>query len=254
MSMRKLTGSLAILAAAICVAAALPSFAATVTLTGTDAAKTTSFTSGAKWSDGNPPSSANDYVVASGLVIRSPEKFVTSSGVTTNAVFAGKSLTLGDSSGRGALAIKTTADTKYKGCASVTVNDLRLVNADSRVQHAGNSCDTRLYGKITFTVPQNDVTSTAVPSLTSGSSSYFFDVYSELFAEAGYGFKVTEAHVALMTDNPSYLGYIAAEGENAYLTTGSAGALGPNPATPTALLNLRGGGAFGVEYNDVVID
>ena len=237
----------------------MPSWAATVTLTGTDAANTTSFTSGAKWSDGNPPSSANDYVVASSRTIRSPEKFVTSAGVTTNAVFAGKSLTLGDGSGRGALTIKTTADTRYKGCASVTVDDLRLVNANSYVQHAGNFADTRLYGKITFTVPQNDVTATTVPYLTSNEDRYL-DVYSELFAEAGCGFKVKvydgtkTAHIALMTDSPSYLGYIAVEGGKAYLTAESTGVLGPNPATPTALLNLRGGGAFGVEYNDVTID
>ena len=257
--MKKQTWKAAVSAAAICVAAAMPSWAATVTLTGTDAANTTSFTSGAKWSDGNPPSSANDYVVASSRTIRSPEKFVTSAGVTTNAVFAGKSLTLGDGSGRGALTIKTTADTRYKGCASVTVDDLRLVNANSYVQHAGNFADTRLYGKITFTVPQNDVTATTVPYLTSNEDRYL-DVYSELFAEAGCGFKVKvydgtkTAHIALMTDSPSYLGYIAVEGGKAYLTAESTGVLGPNPATPTALLNLRGGGAFGVEYNDVTID
>ena len=245
----------------ICAAAfagALVCSADTVTLKSDDAAGKSSFTEGARWSNNAPPTPGNDYVVASGLRMRTPEYYVRASGVTTNAVFAGGSLTLGDSSNFGYLMIKTTAETQYKGHAVVTVGDLRLANANSYVQHAGNYADARLCGKITFSVPQNGVTDSAVPYLT-GSDNRYLDVYSELVSDAGCGFKVkplnnTSIHVALMSDNPSYFGYIASDGDNVFLTAESAGALGPNPETPTALLNLRNGGAFGAEYRDVTID
>ena len=254
--------NLVILLAAVAVGAAiLPgAHAATVSLTSTDNYPNSSFTDGARWSDKNPPTSSNDYIVASRLAMRTPQSYVTTSGVTTNAVFAGGSLTLGDGSNYGSLVIKTTADAAYKGCASVTVADLRLANAGSYIHHAGNYSDARLCGKITFMVPQSSVTYSNVPCLT-GNDNRYLDVYSELVSAVGYGFKVNRysdndrsIHVALMSDNPSYLGYIASEGDNVYLTAESTGALGPEPETPTALLNLRNGGTFGVEYNDVTID
>ena len=250
--MKKLMALMAIAGASACAAG-------TVTLTSKDPGGNSAFIDGTRWSNGVPPTSGNDYVVASGRAMRTPQYYVTSPGVTTNAVFAGDSLTLGDSSNYGNLVVKTTADTRYKGCASVTVGDLRLANANSYVQHAGNCPDTRLCGKITFSVPQASITDSAVPYLT-GNEYRYLDVYSELVSAAGCGFKVRlydgtmPFHVALMSDSPSYLGYIASEGDKVYLTAESAGALGPNPETPTALLNLRNGGAFGVEYNDVTID
>ena len=250
--MKKLMALMAIAGASVCTAD-------TVTLESEDPGTKSAFIDGARWSNGVPPTSGNDYVVASGRAMRTPQYYVTSPGVTTNAVFAGDSLTLGDSSNYGNLVVKTTADTRYKGCASVTVGDLRLANANSYVQHAGNCPDTRLCGKITFSVPQASITDSAVPYLT-GNEYRYLDVYSELVSAAGCGFKVRlydgtmPFHVALMSDSPSYLGYIASEGDKVYLTAESAGALGPNPETPTALLNLRNGGAFGVEYNDVTID
>lgn len=250
--MKRLMAIMAIMGASACAAG-------TVTLTSKDDGGSSSFTDSARWSDKKPPTSGNDYVVASGLEMRTPQYYVQTSGVTTNAVFAGDSLTLGDGSNSGKLIVKTTAETRYKGCASVTVGDLRLANANSFVQHAGNCPDTRLCGKITFSVPQASITDSAVPYLT-GNEYRYLDVYSELVSAAGCGFKVRlydgtkPFHVALMSDNPSYLGYIASEGDKVYLTAESAGALGPEPETRTALLNLRNGGAFGVEYNDVTID
>lgn len=247
------------LMALMAIAGASVSTADTVTLKSKDPGGYSAFIDGTRWSNGAPPTSGNDYVVASGLEMRTPQCYVQTSGVTTNAVFAGDSLTLGDGSNSGKLVVKTTAETRYKGCASVTVGDLRLANANSFVQHAGNCPDTRLCGKITFSVPQASITDSAVPYLT-GNEDRYLDVYSELVSAAGCGFKVRlfdgtmPFHVALMSDSPSYLGYIASEGDKVYLTAESAGALGPNPETPTALLNLRNGGAFGVEYNDVTID
>ena len=250
--MKKLIALMAIAGASVCTAD-------TVTLESKDPGGKSAFIDGTRWSNGVPPTSGNDYVVASGLEMRTPQYYVQTSGVTTNAVFAGDSLTLGDGSNSGKLVVKTTAETRYKGCASVTVGDLRLANANSFVQHAGNCPDTRLCGKITFSVPQASITDSAVPYLT-GNEYRYLDVYSELVSAAGCGFKVRlydgtkPFHVALMSDNPSYLGYIASEGDKVYLTAESAGALGPEPETRTALLNLRNGGAFGVEYNDVTID
>ena len=250
--MKKLMALMAIAGASVCTAD-------TVTLKSEDPGGKSSFIDGARWSNSVPPTSDNDYVVASGLGMRTPQYYVQTSGVTTNAVFAGDSLTLGDGSSSGKLVVKTTAETRYKGCASVTVGDLRLANANSYVQHAGNCPDTRLCGKITFSVPQASITDSAVPYLT-GNEYRYLDVYSELVSAAGCGFKVRlydgtkPFHVALMSDNPSYLGYIASEGDKVYLTAESAVALGPEPETRTALLNLRNGGAFGVEYNDVTIN
>ena len=250
--MKKLIALMAIAGASVCTAG-------TVTLTSKDGTGYSSFTGSANWSDKKPPSPGNDYVVASGREMRTPQYYVTSAGVTTNAVFAGDSLTLGDGTSAGMLVIKTTAGNTYKGSAVVTVGDLRLANAGSYVQHAGNEQDARLCGKITFSVPQGSITDSAVPYLT-GNEDRYLDVYSELVSAAGCGFKVKlhdgtkPFHVALMSDSPSYLGYIASEGDKVYLTAESAGALGPEPETPTALMNLRNGGAFGVEYNDVTID
>jgi len=77
-----------------------------VQMTATDPSGSTSFTSGGRWSDGNVPDSAKDYLVA-GTELRSPE-----SGTTT-ATFSGHSLTL------------TSGSFKIKNAGS-TVGDLRL--------------------------------------------------------------------------------------------------------------------------------
>ena len=92
------------------------------------------------------------------------------------------------------------------------------------------------------------------------SESRVFDVYSDLRADSGYGFKIIRSatdsvgRVSLMSDNPHYMGYIAVTGDGDYLTAETSGALGPEPSEPTVLLNIRELGAFGVEYNDVTID
>ena len=60
--------------------------AAVVTLTASDAMNTSSFNSAGHWSDGLPPSIANDYVVT-GLTLRTPWW-------VPNVTFGGRSLTI----------------------------------------------------------------------------------------------------------------------------------------------------------------
>jgi hypothetical protein len=57
--------------------------AATVTMVTTDAIGESSWTSGAHWSDGLPPSAGNTYVVPVGFTLRTPD------GVSNPAAFAG---------------------------------------------------------------------------------------------------------------------------------------------------------------------
>ncbi len=131
-------------------------------LTGSDAKGQTSFTDGTRWSDGKPPSPDYDYIVASGRSIRTPAKNATS---LTNAVFAGRSLTLGTNVSGGNLLVKTTATTANRGLAQVTIADLRLVNANSYFTHGGDQAYASLYGKITFSVPMASATEQNVHTL-----------------------------------------------------------------------------------------
>ena len=189
----------------------------------------TSFTDGARWSDKEPPSSGKDYVVGSGRTIRTPATNATS---FTNAVFAGGSLTLGSSSSGGNLMSKTTASTANRGKAQVTINDLRLINANSYIAHGGNQLYSSLCGKITFSVPMASATATSAPYFQM-SSSRVFDVYSDLHADYGYGFKIirnsenSAGRVSLMSDNPNFKGYMAVTGDGSYLTAETSGALLP---------------------------
>ena len=242
-------------------AVAATAFADDPYLMSTDVQGKTSFTDGARWSDGNPPSTEKDYIVASGRTIRTPAKSVSSSGVSTNAVFAGRSLTLGNNNGGGNMVVKTTAQTAYRGNAQVTIGDLRLVNAASYITQGGDQLYSSLYGKITFSVPMASVEATSAPyfELSAGRA---FDVYSDLHAASGCGFVVKKGNdsagrVVLRNDNPNFLGYMAVQDDKVYLTAETSGALGPEPAEPTVLLNLRAGGAFGTEglvSDNVVID
>ena len=58
--------------AVVSITLAATAFADDPYLTETDATGKTSFTDGARWSDGNPPSSDKDYIVADGMTIRTP--------------------------------------------------------------------------------------------------------------------------------------------------------------------------------------
>ena len=64
------------------------SYAATVTLTASDANGFTSFNTGLNWSDTFAPSAGNDYSVGSGATLRTPA-------TTGDFTFAGNSLTIG---------------------------------------------------------------------------------------------------------------------------------------------------------------
>jgi MYXO-CTERM domain-containing protein len=95
-----------------------PAFSAIVTLTATNGIGTSSFESSLSWSNGEAPSAANDYVVASGRNLRT----VADSG---SATFAGNSLALGDGGTAGALIFKN-----QEAGAVVTVNNLTMNNGE----------------------------------------------------------------------------------------------------------------------------
>ncbi len=99
--------------------------AATVTLTASNGAGTSSFASSLSWSDSLAPSAANDYFVTTARSLRT----VADSG---SATFAGNSLTLGDGATAGLLIFKNQATG-----AVVTVNNLTLNNGE--IQAGGTS-------------------------------------------------------------------------------------------------------------------
>ena len=82
----------------------------TVTMTSGDGFETTSFNVAGKWSNGQAPSAANDYVT-NGNMLRTPNN------ATGNLVFAGNSLTV---SSNGTILFKGAAD------SAITVNALKL--------------------------------------------------------------------------------------------------------------------------------
>ncbi len=103
----------------------MPVEAATVSLTATNAATTSSFSSALSWSDGFAPSAANDYLVSGGFSLRTVED-------GASATFAGNSLTLGDGATAGILVFKNQASGSV-----VTVNNLTLNNGE--IQAGGTS-------------------------------------------------------------------------------------------------------------------
>jgi autotransporter-associated beta strand protein len=101
--------------------------AAIITLTASDAGGTTSLNSAGKWSDGNPPSPANDYYTSI-YFARTPTG---SAGVT----FAGHSLTLQAPSGQGS----PERNLLYKGGGGDTITINNLTNAVGGVLNNGGS-------------------------------------------------------------------------------------------------------------------
>ena len=103
----------------------MPAEAATVSLTATNAAGASSFSSGLSWSDGFAPSAANDYLVNGGFSLRTVDD-------GASATFGGNSLTLGDGATAGILVFKNQASG-----AVVTINNLTLNNGE--IQAGGTS-------------------------------------------------------------------------------------------------------------------
>ncbi|NLF08782.1 MAG: PEP-CTERM sorting domain-containing protein [Pirellulaceae bacterium] len=111
--------------AIVVVAFAANAQAATITLTASDGYDESSFNSAVHWSNAAAPQSGNDYVVAAGLVMRTPP-------TTGNFTFAGDSLALGDGSNFGQFNFKGTTSG-----AVITVDDLRL--NDGRIYQVAQS-------------------------------------------------------------------------------------------------------------------
>ena len=237
--------------------ATISNFAEDIYLKTGDGTGKSSYIEGARWSNEQAPSAGNNYIVKDGLAIRTPPVNVTTA--FTNAVFAGDSLTIGSDSSGGNVLVKTTATEDYYNNARVTINDLRLVNKNSFITHGGDWSNSSLYGKITFLVPMSSATFEFVPYFEMPQSRVF-NVFSDLCADKGYGFKIirksesSAGRVSIMKDNPNFKGFVAVTGDGDYLTVESAGALGLEPDEPTVLINLRALGTFGVHYNDVTID
>lgn len=129
----------------------LPLSAATITMKASDGSGKSSFDSGLNWSDGNPPSPGNDYVVprvdGKNYSLRTPNLTATE---PTNIVFKGKSLSIGDStpSTKDCVFGIATTYTDESCKATITVNDLRLYGRNIvRVLKSGMMC---LAGGITI--------------------------------------------------------------------------------------------------------
>ena len=241
------------LVAVVSITLAATAFANNVSHLQTGDSNGTAFSKSESWNPKVAPNTTEgaeyDYVVANGLTIR------TASSVTT---FGGKSLTLGDATTGGTFLTKVTSSSYSEKVPTVTVADLRVVNAASAFTHGGNYTYGGLDGNITFSVNMSDVSSDVAPSFQMSAGRHYI-INSLLHANAGCGFVVKQGNsvggfVSLMSDNNNFLGYIGVAQDKVYLTAETSGALGPEPAEPTVLLNLRNGGAFGVEHNDVTID
>ncbi|RYD31942.1 MAG: hypothetical protein EOP87_13755, partial [Verrucomicrobiaceae bacterium] len=99
--------------------------AANVTLSTSNTAGNTSFTSNFGWSDATAPSAVNDYSVIDAKTLRTAAD-------SGSATFAGNSLTLGNGTTTGVLIFKNQA-----AGAVVTVNNLILNNGE--IQNGGTS-------------------------------------------------------------------------------------------------------------------
>lgn len=241
------------LVAIISITLAATAFANNVSYLQTGDSSGTAFSKSESWNPkvapNTPEGAGYDYVVTNGLTIR------TASGYTT---FGGKSLTLGDATTGGTFLTKVTSNSSVP---TVTVADLRVVNAASAFTHGGNYTYGGLNGNITFSVNMSDVSSDVAPSFQMSQGRHYI-INSFLHANAGCGFIVKQGNanggfVSLMSDNNNFHGYIGVAQDKVYLTAETSGALGPEPNEKTVLLNLRNGGAFGTEgrvTDNVTID
>ncbi len=235
------------LVAVLSITLAAAAFADNVSYLQTGDTSGTAFSKSESWNPKVAPNATEgaeyDYVVANGLTIRT---------ASSDKTFGGKSLTLGDPTTGGIFLTKVTSGSYSENVPTVTVADLRVVNAASAFQHGGNYKYGGLAGKITFSVNMGGALSDAAPSFQMTQGRHYI-IKSLLHANAECGFLVKQGSstgggfVSLMSDNPNFLGCIGVAQDTVYLTAETSGALGPEPDTPTVLLNLRDGGAFGTE-------
>lgn len=151
------------------------SYAATVTLTASDANGFTSFNTGLNWSDTFAPSAGNDYSVGSGATLRTPA-------TTGDFTFAGNSLTIGAG---GALNTKSSTVGANFTINNFALNGGSLNNSDNTVGTAkfsgnsfgvtanGGSLNT-VNGPLEFASTATSINGTlnVINTSTSGSSDY----------------------------------------------------------------------------------
>src|SRR5579871_5458466 len=113
---------------ALLVMVVLPSRAGQVFLKTSDSSGFTSFNSAGQWSDGNPPSAANDYFITNFFMRTPPD----SGGITYT--FAGNSLTLMPPVGQGT-PMRTLL---YKGGSGDTIVINNLTNAGGVINNGGS--------------------------------------------------------------------------------------------------------------------
>jgi autotransporter-associated beta strand protein len=165
------------------------SFAASVTLSASNGAGTSSFASATSWSNTAAPSAGNDYIVTTARTLRT----VADSG---NATFAGGSLTLGDNSTAGNLILKNQASG-----AVVTINSLTLNNGE--IQAGGTASGA---ANIT-TIAGSGITlanSTAANRLNTGAVSRGLIISAPISGSGALS--VISAGTATLTGTNSYTG------------------------------------------------
>ena len=215
--------------AAACVLLAQPVSAATVSLTSTNAAGTSSFGSNLSCSDGQAPSAANDYTVSGGLNLRT----VADSG---SATFAGNSLTLGNGTTTGNLVLKNQASG-----AVITINNLTLNNGE--IQTGGTSAG----AANTVTVTGNGITlaSGSTNRLNSGAADRWLLVSSPI-SGAGILSKVTVGSAVLSGNNTQTGNTTIAGGMLQFAKTAamSASSTVTTSSNTTLGINVGGSGEF----------
>jgi len=210
-------------------AVASPAFAATVTLTATDAAGESSFSSGLHWSDTTAPSAANDYVVAGGRSLRT----IADSG---SATFEGNSLTLGDGTTAGTLVLKNQPTG-----AVITVNNLTLNNGELQVGGTSTGAANSV------TVAGNGITlaSGSTNRLNTGAAERRLTVTAPISGDGAL--QKTSAGTAVLTGSNSYTGGTSiAAGMLQFGTIASMPASGTvaTSANTTLAVNVGGVGEF----------
>ena len=181
------------------VGAALYASADYVTLTAYDAGGKTSFTEGARWSDGKAPSADKDYLVAvpnyANAQLRTPD----TTDASKSFSFAGRSLTIGTRAG-------VVGDANVAGYylsktvkGTVTVPDMRLVNG---YYWLGSEGDHYHNGAITVLSPE--AAPFVIESETSGKRRFNFN--AALRGAQGTGLKLGGAPMAFNGNNSGYLG------------------------------------------------
>jgi len=219
-----------------------------VALTATDNPGTTSFNTGLHWPDGGAPNPGTNYLVNSGLTLRTPEN-------SGNYTFMGDSLTI---------------DNGYinlKGTGQVTIDDLRLYGC--RLAN-GIGGSVYIYGT-------NTIYGTAgTPSRYSGSNNRTTHIYAPLQGSGEFQIERTAGETPgyfacrLYADNSDFTGGITVTGADIKLGIASTNSLGNtmtlknngslynlNAATlsyPIHDITVVNGGTIEAIYADITIE